>query len=201
MERCAPVLLKEAREEADARLVESSLRGDPGAFDELVRRYKDRVYGVIYRFVGNHEDAMDLAQEVFVRAYQGLHAYRGHSQVYTWLYSIAANLSRNRLRDRTRKGRSRATSLEALEEAGAGMAAPGAGPREAAAKRELEAALEDCLADLPELYRFAFCLKTFDGMGYEEIALTVGCPPGTVKSRLNEARKRLHACLHGKGVV
>jgi RNA polymerase sigma factor (sigma-70 family) len=103
--------------------------GDPGAFDELVRRYKDRVYGVIYRFVGNHEDAMDLAQDVFVRAYQGLHAYRGHSQVYTWLYSIAANLSRNRLRDRTRKGRGRGTSLEAMEEAGRRHGRGGRGPR------------------------------------------------------------------------
>lgn len=196
------MLLKEAREHADARLVEGSLRGDHGAFDELVRRYKDRVYGVLYRFVGNHEDAMDLAQEVFVRAYRGLHAYRGQAQVCTWLFSIAANLARNRIRDRGRKGRDRAASLDTLEMQAPGVASdPAASPRDLASKREVEAALAECLGDLPEVYRMAFCLKTFDGLRYEEIALAVGCPAGTVKSRLNEARKRLHGCLQGKGVI
>ncbi len=195
------MLLKEAREQGDAGLVEGSLRGDPGAFDELVRRYKDRLYGVIYRYVGNHEDAMDLAQEVFVRAYHGLHAYRGQAQVCTWLYSIAVNLARNRHRDRSRKGRNMATSLDALEEDAPGLASATSTPREAASKHELDAALEACLAGLPELYRLAFCMKTFDGLRYEEIGLALGCPAGTVKSRLNEARKRLHGCLHARGVV
>lgn len=199
------MLLKEARDHGDAGLVENSLRGDPGAFDELVRRYKDRVYGVIYRYVGNHEDAMDLAQEVFVRAYRGLHAYRGQAQVCTWLYSIAANLARNKLRDGGRRGRNLGTSLDALEADAPGAAAEATAthrtPRDAAAGQELNAALEACLAGLPEVYRFAFCLKTFDGMRYEEIAQAAGCPAGTVKSRINEARKRLQVCLQGKGVL
>ena len=138
------MLLKEAKEHGDTKLVEDTLRGDPDAFDELVRRYKDRVYCVIYRFVGNHEDAMDLAQEVFVRAYRGLHAYRGHSQIYTWLYSIAANLGRNSLRDRSRKGRNLGMSLDALEAETPSVTAEtaqAANPRETASKRELEAAL------------------------------------------------------------
>lgn len=198
-------MLKEAREQADAGLVEHSLRGDPGAFDELVRRYKDRVYGVIYRYVGNHEDAMDLSQEVFVRAYRGLTSYRGQAQVCTWLFSIAANVARNKLRDGGRKGRDRATSLEGLQEAAPVAAAAAVAtlltPRDAASKGELDAALEACLGNLPEHYRLTFCLKTFDGLRYEEIAVAVGCPAGTVKSRINEARRRLHACLAGKGVV
>lgn len=199
------VLLREVREQADAGLVESSMRGDPDAFDELVRRYMDRVYHVIYRFVGNHEDAMDLAQEVFVRAYQGLSAFRGQAQVYTWLFSIAANVARNRLRDRSRKGRDQGVSLDGLAEEAPAIAAAHASthsnPRDAASAQELHAALEDCLATLPEGFRLAFCLRTFDGMRYEQIAETLGCPPGTVKSRLNEARKRLHACVQGKGVL
>ena len=181
------------------------MRGDADAFDELVRRYKDRVYHVIYRFVGNHEDAMDLAQEVFVRAYQGLSAFRGQAQVYTWLFSIAANVARNRLRDRGRKGRDQGISLDGLAEDAPGIATAHAStqtnPRDAASTQELNAALEDCLAALPEGFRLAFCLRTFDGMRSEEIAETLGCPPGTVKSRLNEARKRLHACVQGKGVL
>lgn len=194
------LLLKESREHGDARLVEDTLRGEPGAFDELVRRYKDRVYCVAYRFVGNHEDALDLAQEVFVRAYRGLHAFQGQSQVYTWLYSIAANLGRNALRDRARKGRNRGTSLDDLVAEPAAESASG-NPRDTASKAELDEALAACLGGLPEHYRMAFCLKVFDGLRYEEIALAVGCPPGTVKSRLNEARRRLHTCLHGRGVV
>lgn len=195
------VLLKEAREQGDAGLVEGSLRGDPGAFDELVRRYRDRLYGVLYRYTGNHEDAMDLAQEVFVRAYRGLHAYRGQAEVSTWLYSIAANLARNRHRDSSRKGRSMGTSLDTLLESVSGLPTGGASPREAASKCELDQALEACMADLSDTYRLAFCMKTFDGLRYDEIGLALGCPVGTVKSRLNEARKRLHGCLQARGVL
>lgn len=199
------VLLKEAREQADHGLVDSAMRGDADAFDEIVRRYKDRVYHVIYRFVGNHEDAMDLAQEVFVRAYQGLGAFRGQAQVYTWLFSIAANIARNRLRDRGRKGRDQGVSLDGLLEDAPAVAAmhasTQANPRDAASAQEVDAALQECLTALPEGYRLAFCLRTFEGLRYEEIAETLGCPAGTVKSRLNEARKRLHACAQAKGVL
>ena len=110
------VLLREAREESDAGLVAECRKGDPSAFDELVRRYKDRIYHVVYRFLGNHEDAQDVCQEVFVRAYRGIEGYRGRAKVYTWLYSIAANLARNRLRDGSRRGRNMGTSFEAIEE-------------------------------------------------------------------------------------
>lgn len=195
------VLLKEARDQVDAVLIEGSLRGDPGAFDELVRRYKDRIYGVLYRYTGNHEDAMDLAQEVFVRAFRGLQAFRGQAEVCTWLYSIAVNLARNRRRDQSRKGRNMGTSLDAISDASPGLPGDSVSPREAASKRELDEALELCLSELPETFRLAFCMKTFDGLRYEDIGVALGCPTGTVKSRLNEARKRLHHCLHARGVV
>ena len=115
------VLLREARARSDAGLVEECRSGDLTAFDELVRRYKDRVYNVVYRFLGNREDALDVAQETFVRAYRGITEFRGHAQVYTWLYSIAANLARNRLRDGSRRGRDKGTSIETC--------VPGALPR------------------------------------------------------------------------
>ena len=172
------MLLKEAREQGDAGLVEGSLRGDPGAFDELVRRYKDRLYGVLFRYADNHEDALELAQEVFLRAHRGLHAYHGQAQVCTWLYSIAVSIARNRIRDRKSRRRTPADTA-----------------------RERDADLEACLADLPDTYRLAFCMKTFDGLRHDEIALALGCPATTVKSRLNEARRRLHASLHARGVL
>lgn len=179
--------------------------GDASAFDELVRRYKDRVYNVVYRFVGNHEDALDVSQEVFVRAYRGIENYRGSAKVYTWLYSIAANLARNRLRDGRRKGRNLGTSLEAMAESGAGKPALAAmaehDPRAHAERQELDEALQQCLDALPEHYRLAFVLRTFEDLSYEEIGQTLNCPIGTVKSRINQARKRLRERLEALALV
>ncbi|MFA6239641.1 MAG: sigma-70 family RNA polymerase sigma factor [Candidatus Hydrogenedentales bacterium] len=189
------VLLKEARSHDDTRLVEACRRGDSTAFDELVRRYKDRVYAVVYRFVGNREDALDISQEVFVHAYRSINGYRGAAQVYTWLYSIAANLARNRLRDAGRRGRNMGTSLEALQEQAPGAAeagrSSGGNPRDNAMTSEMEAVLQQVLNELPEHYRMAFVLRTFDDLSYEEIAESMGCPVNTVKSRLNMARVKL----------
>jgi len=187
------VLLREAREESDAGLVAECRKGDPSAFDELVRRYKDRIYHVVYRFLGNHEDAQDVCQEVFVRAYRGIDGYRGRAKVYTWLYSIAANLARNRLRDGSRKGRNMGTSFEAIEEAAPGAVdrAKAESPRDAAVDAELQTLLQQCLDELPEHYRMAFILRTVEDMSYEQISEVMSCPPGTVKSRLNQARHLL----------
>lgn len=198
-------LLQAAPDQADAGLVERFLHGDTAAFEEIVRRYKDRVYNVVYRFLGNHEDARDVAQEVFIRAYRGMHGYRGHAQVYTWLYSIAANLARNRLRDMQRKGRSRGVSLEALEEqapgAAEGLGAPQETPRGTAQRRELQDGLRLCLEGLPDSFRMAFVLRVHDELSYEDIAISIGVPQGTVKSRLNQARKRLRDCLKLRGLL
>lgn len=189
------VLLKEARGHSDLGLVEECRKGDSSAFDELVRRYKDRVYGVVYRFLGNREDALDVSQEVFVRAYRSINGFRGNSKVYTWLYSIAANLARNRLRDASRLGRNKGTSLERLEEEAPGLVDAAAGsnanPRESAISEELQSLLQQCLEELPEHYRLAFVLRTFEDLSYDEIAEVMGCPVGTVKSRLNQARQML----------
>lgn len=187
------VLLREARAHSDTGLVEECRNGDATAFDELVRRYKDRVYNVVFRFVGNREDALDVSQETFVRAYRGITEFRGHAQVYTWLYSIAANLARNRLRDGSRRGRDKGTSIETV--------VPGAlprtedNPRAAAERHELDETLQQCLSELPEHYRMAFVLRTFDDLSYDEIAEALGCPTGTVKSRINQARKMLRERL------
>lgn len=199
------VLLKEARGHSDLGLVEECRRGDASAFDELVRRYKDRVYSVVYRFLGDREEALDVSQEVFVRAYRGIGTFRGNSKVYTWLYSIAANLARNRLRDSGRKGRDKGTSLEALQDEAPGVADANArsrpNPRDEAIGRETEALLQQCLLELPEHNRLAFVLRTFEDLSYEEIADAMGCPVGTVKSRLNQARQMLRDRLKERAVL
>jgi len=199
------VLLREARQQSDAVLIEVCQNGDSTGFDELVRRYKDRIYNVLYRFLGNREDARDLAQETFVRAYRGIGSFKGEAKVYTWLYSIAANLARNRLRDCARKGRNRGTSLEALEDAAPGYAEVAAStdrtPRTFAAAHEMDEALQRCLDELPEHYRLVFVLRTFDDLSYDEIAEAAGCPRGTVKSRLNKARLLLRERLEALDVL
>lgn len=199
------VLLKEARGHSDTGLVEECQKGDASAFDEVVRRYKDRVYNVIFRFLGNHEDALDVSQEVFVRAYRGIRTFKGDAKLYTWLYSIAANLSRNRLRDGARKGRNRGTSLDALESETSGntseAASTGETPYSVASNKEMQALLQKCLDELPDHYRMTFILRTFEDLSYEEIAEAMGCPAGTVKSRLNQARKMLRERLRELAVL
>ncbi|MEK7793538.1 MAG: sigma-70 family RNA polymerase sigma factor [Candidatus Hydrogenedentota bacterium] len=199
------MLLKELEPNPELDLVEACQAGDPSAFEELVRRYKDRVYNVVYRYIGNHQDAEEVAQDVFLRAYHGLRGFRGGSRVYTWLYSIACNLAKNNVRDRGRKGRNKTTSLDALEESspgwGSSLARSHSAPDVSLSAAESEAALQQCLDELPDHYRMPFVLRTFDNLTYEEIAEVMGCPPGTVKSRLNQARTILHRRLKERAVL
>ncbi len=196
------VLLKEAEKHTDVVLVEECRNGDSSAFDALVSRYKDRIYNVAYRFLGNHEDAQDVAQEVFVRAYNGIQGFQGRAKVYTWLYSITGNLARNKLRDSGRKGRDKGTSLEAMQQdAPQRLSVNEPSPVEAARAKELEAGLQECLESLPEHYRMTFVLRTFEQLSYDEIADAMGCPKGTVKSRLNQARLLLHKELTERSLL
>jgi RNA polymerase sigma-70 factor (ECF subfamily) len=194
----------DTRADEDRALVERFRAGDEAAFDALVRNNQDRVYGLLWRMLGNREDALDLAQDTFVRAYRGIDGFRAEARFSTWVYGIALNLARNRLRDRTRKGRDRGMSLETLETDAPGAVPAGAAadcPRAAAEHGELTAALEACLEHLPETLRGAFALRVFEGLAYEEIADAMECPRGTVKSRLNDARRRLADCLERRGVI
>jgi RNA polymerase sigma-70 factor (ECF subfamily) len=198
-------LTKDTDPYSDTALIEDCKQGNPAAFDEFVRRYKDRVYCVVYRFLGNHEDAQDVSQEVFLRAYQGLSQFEGRSKVYTWLYTIAGNLARNRLRDSGRRGRNKIVRLDEAraerEGAQGAWASAEANPEESARGHELEKAMQEVLLTLPEHYRLVFALRTFDRLNYDEIAEIAGCPRGTVKSRLNHARKQLHARLKERQLI
>jgi len=189
----------------DPGWVDALQAGDAEAFDRLVREHKDRVYYVVYRYLGNHHDAQEVAQDVFVRAYKSLQSFRGQARLTTWLHSIAANLAKNRLRDRNRRGRNRGASLDAIQEntpalAGALMQ-DRANPRAIAEAGELDGALQTCLDKLPDAYRYAFILRTFDRMPYDAMAETLAVPVGTIKSRMNQARRRLRDCLQERGVI
>lgn len=198
------VLVKDDRD-TDQLLVEQCQGGDMAAFDDLVLRYKDRIYNVVFRFLGHHEDAQDVVQEVFVRAYRGIQDFQGRSQVYTWLFSIAGNLSRNALRDSGRKGRNQGVSLNRLEEDAPQVAQRVArvdeNPAAVAEQHELNEVLQECIETLPEHYRMVFVLRTFEQLSYDEIAETLGCPRGTVKSRLNQARSQLRDALRERSVL
>ncbi len=196
------VRLKEARALPDKDLVALSLKGDDSAFDMLVRRYKDRVYHVLFHVIAHGEEALDLTQETFVRAYRALPGFRGESQFRTWLFRIALNLARNRLRDFQRKGRNRSVSLESLKEQHRLQSVSSSRtPDQALREAELRAALEACLHQLTEPLRLSFSLRIFEGWDYESIAELMDCPKGTVKSRLHTARMHLRRCLEKKEVL
>ncbi len=190
-------------EPSDGALIQAHLAGDAQAFTLLVRRYKDRVYAAAFRVVHDPDAAAEIAQETFVRAHRKLGGFRAESSLYTWLYRIAVNLAKNRLRDNARKGRDKGVSLEAMEAGHGGLAraleSADANPGEAAAAQELRAILWECLDALAEHYREAFVLRVIEGAEYAEIAAALNIPGGTVKSRMNAARKQLAACLDKKG--
>ena len=159
-------------------------------FDELVRRYQDRVYGMAARFVGQPSDAEDIAQEVFLKAFRGLEGFKGDAKFSTWLYRITFNLCTDWLRRTRRPGR-RTTSLsEGLD---VQDSAPGLGEDVLAAERrkEVRAALEG----LPERYRTVVTLLYYNKLSYEQIGTILELPPKTVETRLYRARRMLREKL------
>ena len=188
----------------DADLAVAARNGDARAFDALVVRHQDRAYGLALRLVSNPEDAREIAQDAFVRAHRSLPDFRGDAAFASWLYRIVVNLARNRLRDRQRRGRNMAVSLEGLRASHPGHELPApaeSNPRAAAEREEMEAMLQEALDVLPVEYREVFVLRLHENMAYAEIAAVLGCPVGTVRSRLNGARRKLHAWLHERGAL
>ncbi|MFZ5595874.1 MAG: RNA polymerase sigma factor [Bacillota bacterium] len=184
----------------DDLLVERSRNGDREAFDELVRRYQGKVYTVAYRFMGNHADAGDLAQEAFIRAYQALSSFRGECSFATWLYRIASNVCRDEIR---KQGRRKKVSLdEIMDRTGGGpvLAARDPSPEESLEMVEMREMVQGYLGLLPDDHRLILVLRDIQGMSYEEIALSLKCNMGTVKSRLNRARQALKELVirHGE---
>ncbi len=175
----------------DARVVQSFLDGDAQAFTELVMRYQSRLLNFVYRTIGDRERAEDLVQEVFVRVYRHLHRFDQTKKFSTWIYTIASNLAKNELRNRSRNPLVLFQTIRKNWEADhrpLQFEDPTARPDDLYRRRFLKDAVDRCVVQLPEHHRVVFVLRELEGKSYQEIAEITACNLGTVKSRLNRAR-------------
>jgi len=186
----------------DDELIRRTLGGDEDAFRELVERYKGRAFAVAAGIVGDRDDALDVVQESFVKAYYKLKDFRFGSNFYTWFYRLLVNQAIDRWRKETRSGEvSLDESWLSEEVAPPDAFRDSATPEELLENRQLGDALQKAIAALPEHHRAVILLREVEGMAYEEIAKTLGCSQGTVMSRLHYAREKLKSALgrHMKG--
>jgi len=191
-----------APEPDEAALIKRSQDGDLAAFDPLVLRHQQEVFAVAMRMLGDRDEAQDVAQDAFVRAFRAIGTFRGQSKLSTWLVSITMNLCRNRRRWWARRRRVIAVSLDDPIETEEGtlaheVADPSPSPASAAEHRERQQQLSEALQMLSEGERSIVVLRDLQGYSYEEMADMLGCRVGTVKSRLSRARLRLRAMLDG----
>jgi len=178
-------------------LVKRARRGDLAAYDELVRRYQERIYATIYHMTANHEDANDLAQEAFIKAFQALRSFKGGSSFYTWVYRIAVNKTINFLKQRKHKPLMSLDDLDFNAEHDPDLVAliSDKTPRREAGLAELQEKLNAALQRLSEPHRLVVTLHDVQGLSHEEIAKIMDCNIGTVRSRLFYARQQLQAYL------
>jgi RNA polymerase sigma-70 factor, ECF subfamily len=179
----------------DGTLVERVRGGDVAAFEPLVEKYRQRVYRLAFNVLRNQEDAWDVAQEAFIKAYKALPAFRGQSAFYTWLFRIVMNVAHDKARQRGAQGRAFGTERVTEEEWERTMPDPGEDPGAAAVRAEQRARITQALETLPEHHRAIIMLSDLEGLSYREIADVLSIPMGTVMSRLHNARKRLRAAL------
>ena len=176
----------------DRSLVLRAKRGEIEAFERLVDRYKRKAYFVALSFVGNHEDALDISQDSFVKAFRALKRFRVEFAFFPWFYAIVRNNCLNHLRRVRRRGE---RSLDELEESGFRVFDTCAQPDEAAQRTELREKVTRAIGLLNADHREIIVLRHFQGLSYKEMAETLRCPQGTVMSRLHAARQCLKELL------
>ena len=184
----------EARDD-DGALAERAKGRDEVAFTCLVRRHQERAFAVAYRLVHQREDALDIAQEAFVRAYQSLSGFKGEARFSTWLHRIVVNLALDHLRRQSQHEAGEYQDVRGLESAAHWVVAPSPDPHQAAEATEMRRLIQEGLAALPAEQRMALVLREIEGFSYKEIARAMQCSIGTVMSRLHYARRKMQAAL------
>jgi RNA polymerase sigma-70 factor (ECF subfamily) len=178
-----------ATEPTDAQLVRRVQKGDKGAFDLLVLKYQHKIVNLVLRYVRDPDQAMDIAQEAFLKAYRALPRFRGDSAFYTWLYRIAVNTAKNYLAAQRRRPMDVELDLQDSEQYDLHAKLKETDtPEGVTLSQELNETVQRAIAALPDDLRTAIILREIDGMSYEEIAQTMECPVGTVRSRIFRAR-------------
>jgi RNA polymerase sigma-70 factor (ECF subfamily) len=200
----APIVAAEAwvinlSPEDEARLVARLRLRDEAAFNQFVRMYEQRVFALVLRMLGNRAEAQDLSQEVFITVFRSIESFRGDSRLGTWLYRVAINHCKNRIKYLDRRS---TRAHDAIEDAQEGDVADGgvvggrpARPDEAMEGSEMEKAVRNALAALDDEHRELIILRDLEGLAYEEIVAITGLPDGTVKSRLHRARAALREAV------
>jgi RNA polymerase sigma-70 factor, ECF subfamily len=182
----------------DEELVDRTRGGDVDSFNQLILRWERPIYALAYRVIGREEDARDVCQETFLRAYRALPGFKGEAKFSSWVYRIALNLCRDWIRKQRRNPvQQLPEDLDVLEAAAA--TEPSESVEDLVARRELTAVVEDAMAGLPEEQRTAIVLKEYHGMTFQEIADLQGCPLSTVKTRLYQGLSVLRRQLERQG--
>ncbi|HZI63306.1 MAG TPA: sigma-70 family RNA polymerase sigma factor [Thermoanaerobaculia bacterium] len=172
----------------DSSLVAACLAGNSGAFERLIEKYQGPVFALALRITGSRDDAMDVAQSTFVKAYEGLRGFDPRYRFFSWLYRIGVNEALNLLQ---RRPRTEVLLVDPVD--------PADGPAGAAVRSEIRGQVHGALRELTSEHRVAIVLRHFQGLSYQEMSQVLGLPVKTVKSRLFEARRRLRVLLAGRG--
>jgi RNA polymerase sigma-70 factor (ECF subfamily) len=196
--------VRDARDARDRRLVRRLKQGDERAFQELVHTYQDRIFGMVFRMIGNRQEAEDIAQEVFISVHRGIANYRGEGRFYTWLYRIASNTCKNRIKYLSGRNFHRSSDIDETpaahtqgEDGGPvhSLQSVVPGPEATVAGNRLERAVQDEIAQLEPEHRLLIVLRDIQGLSYAEIITITGLQEGTLKSRLHRARLALKVRL------
>lgn len=185
-----------AQKNLDQELVRRVQQGDKNAFGVLVRKYESKIIKLISRYIHDQTESLDVAQEAFIKAYRALPNFRGESAFYTWLYRIAINTAKNHLVVHNRRQTNNELEAETAEQfEGESALKEYATPEHLLLKDEIEKTVFDTIEQLPEDLRIAITLRELEGLSYEEIAEAMGCPVGTVRSRIFRAREAIDVKL------
>lgn len=178
-------------DDLEVKLLDKCMRGDLNSFEILIQTYSKQVYNILYRILGNEEDAKDVSQEVFIKVYKKLHTFHGKSEFFTWLYQITINSAKDFI-----KRKKVLLSVDDLSDAGHELSdKKGGNPEESFMEVETKDAILKALLELKDEQRVIIVLRDIQGLSYEEISKVLEIGIGTVKSRINRSRMKLRQIL------